>query len=91
MKVRLLAVVVATMAVPLSCATIQPRTGMTFNELYGQVARTDCGWLELVSAKGDISVYRVALSNPGCNQNIFYSFQDDQLVKTEQGQLYERR
>jgi hypothetical protein len=91
MKVRLLAVVVAAMVVLLSCATIHPRVGMTFNELYGQVARTDCGWLELASAKGGISVYRVALSNPGCNRNILYSFQDDRLVKTEQGHLHERR
>lgn len=65
--------------------------GMTFNELYGQVARSDCGWLELVSGKGDVSVYHVALSNPGCNQNIFYSFQEDQLVKIEQGQSHEQR
>ena len=91
MKMRLLAAVVATMAVPLSCGTLQPRIGMTFNELYGQVARTDCGWLELVEAKGDLSMYHVALSKPGCNQNIFYSFQDDKLVKTEQGKLYEQR
>ncbi len=71
-----------------ACATgnaIHPHLGMTFNELYEQVARTDCGWLELVSAKGDISVYHVALSSPGCNQKIFFSFQEDQLVKTEQG------
>jgi hypothetical protein len=60
--------------------------GMTFNELYAQVARTDCGWLEMVSAKDDILAYRVALSKSGCNQNIIYSFQDDQLVKIEQGQ-----
>jgi hypothetical protein len=60
--------------------------GMTFNDLYGQVARTNCGWLEMVAAKGDILVYRVARSSPGCNQDIFYYFQDDQLVKTEQGQ-----
>jgi len=91
MKGRLLAAVVTTMAVLLSCATIQPRMGMTFNELYGQVARTECGWLELVSATGEISVYHVALPNPGCNQEIYYFFQDDQLVKTEQGQWYEKR
>jgi len=60
--------------------------GMTFNELYAQVARTDCGWLEMVSAKGDILVYRVALSGPGCNRKILFSFQDDRLVKTEHEQ-----
>ena len=72
-----------------ACATgntMHPHTGMAFNDLYGQVTRADCGWLEMVSAKGDILVYRVALSGPGCNQKIFFSFQDDQLVKTEQEQ-----
>jgi hypothetical protein len=76
-----------------ACGTIpiQPRMGMTFNELYKQVARTDCGWLEVVSGEGDIYVYHVALSNPGCNPNIFYYFKDDQLVKIDQGPLYEQR
>lgn len=91
MKARLLAVVAATMAVLPSCAALQPRMGMTFNELYGQVARTKCGWLEMVSAEGGITVYRVALPNPGCDRNIYYSFQDDRLVKTEKGQLDKQR
>ena len=83
---RLLICAVVLLSACATSSAIHPHMGMTFNELYGQVARTDCGWLELVSAKGDISVYHVALSNPGCNQKIHYSFQDDQLVKTEQGQ-----
>ena len=69
---------------------MHPHMGMSFNELYGQVARADCGWLEVVSLKGSISVYHVTLSNPGCNPNIFYYFQDDKLVEINQGQLYEQ-
>ena len=62
---------------------IDPRTGMSFNELYGQVAQAGCGWLEVESKKGDLSVYHVAFSKPGCNQKIHYSFKDDQLEKIE--------
>jgi hypothetical protein len=62
---------------------IHPRMGMAFNELYGQVAQAGCGWLQLESKKGDMFVYHVALSNPGCNPKIFYYFQDDQIVKIE--------
>jgi len=83
---RLLVCSVVLLSACGTISAIHPRMEMTFNELYGQVARTDCGWLEIVSAKDNILVYRVALSNSGCNQNIFYSFQDDQLVKMEQGQ-----
>jgi len=75
----------------IACGTMQPYIGMTFNDLYGQVARADCGWLELVLGKGDILVYHVALSNPGCNQKIYYYFQDDQLVNIDQGKLYEQQ
>ena len=81
---RLLICVVVLLSACATGSAIPSRIGMTFNELYGQVARTDCGWLEMVSAKGDILVYRVALSGPGCNRKIFFSFQDDQLVTTEQ-------
>jgi hypothetical protein len=73
-----------------ACASMHPHMGMSFNDLYGQVARADCGWLEVVSLKGGISVYHVALSNPGCNQNIYYYFRDDQLVEIHQGSLYEQ-
>ena len=83
---RLLICAVALLSACATGNTMPSRMGMTFNELYGQVARTGCGWLEMVSAKGDILVYRVALSGPGCNRKIFFSFQDDQLVKTEQEQ-----
>ena len=74
----------------ISCGTMQPRMGMTFNDLYGQVARAGCGWLEVVSLKGGISVYHVTYSNPDCNPNIFYYFQDDKLVDINQRQLYEQ-
>ena len=83
---RLLICAVVLLSACATGSTMPSRMGMTFNELYGQVARTGCGWLEMVSAKGDILVYRVALSGPGCNRKIFFSFQDDQLVKTEQEQ-----
>jgi hypothetical protein len=63
---------------------------MTFNELYGQVAQAGCGWLEVVSLKGGISEYHVTHSNPGCNPNIYYFFQDDQLVEINQGRLHEQ-
>ena len=62
---------------------IQPRMGMDFNELYGQVAQAGCGWLQLESKKEDVSVYHVAHSRPGCDPNILYSFQNDQIVKIE--------
>ena len=67
-----------------ACASMHPRIGMSFNELYGQVARADCGWLEVVSLEGDVSAYHVARSKPGCNPNILYCFQDDQLVEIKQ-------
>ena len=62
---------------------ITPRIGMDFNELYGQAAQAGCGWLQLESKKGEISVYHVAISRPGCNPKILYHFQDDQIVKIE--------
>jgi len=65
---------------------LQPRLGMTFNELYGQVVLAGCGWLEVESKKDDISTYHVTLSYPGCNPKIVYSFRDDKLVNFEQGQ-----
>ena len=62
---------------------INPRVGMEFNELYGQVVQAGCGWLQVELKKGDVSSYHVALSSPGCNQKILYSFKNDQLVKIE--------
>ena len=62
---------------------ITPRIGMAFNELYRQAAQAGCGWLSLESKKGDVTVYHVAHSKPGCNPNIYYTFKDDQLVKFE--------
>ena len=62
---------------------MNPRMGMAFNELYGQVAQAGCGWLEVESKEGDITEYHVALSRPGCNTKIHYHFQDDKLVKIE--------
>jgi hypothetical protein len=62
---------------------IDPRMGMDFNELYRQAAQAGCGWLSLESKKGDVTVYHVAHSKPGCNPNIHYTFKDDQLVKFE--------
>jgi hypothetical protein len=69
---------------------MQPRIGMTFNELYGQVDRADCGWLVVVSLTDGIAVYQVTNSNPDCNPNTYYFFQDDQLVEINQGQLPEQ-
>lgn len=74
----------------IACGTIQPRMGMTFNDLYGQVDRAGCGWLVVVSLTDGIAVYHVAHSHPGCNPNIFYSFQDDLLVEINQGHLPEQ-
>ena len=62
---------------------MNPRLGMAFNELYGQVAQGGCGWLELESKKGDVTEYHVALSRPGCNSKIHYHFYNDELVKIE--------
>jgi len=62
---------------------IHPRIGMAFNELYGQVAQAGCGWLQMKSKEGDISVYHVALSKSDCNAKILYSFKDDHLVKID--------
>ena len=70
---------------------MEPRVGMDFNELYGQVAQAGCGWLEVESKKGEITEYHVALSKPGCNPKIHYHFQGDKLVKIEEGQWYEQR
>lgn len=69
---------------------MQPRIGMTFNDLYRQVAFTGCGWLEAVSATGSIIEYHVTYSNPDCNPNIFYLFQEDRLVAIKQGPSYEQ-
>ncbi len=33
---------------------IDPRMGMAFNELYGQVVQAGCGWLQLESKNSDI-------------------------------------
>jgi len=74
----------------IACGIMQPRMGMTFNDLYGQVDRAGCGWLVVVSLTDGIAVYQVTHNNPGCNPNIFYSFQDDQLVEINQGQLPEQ-
>jgi len=74
----------------IACGIMQPRMGMTFNDLYGQVDRAGCGWLVVVSLTDGIAVYQVTHNNPGCNPNIFYSFQDDQLVGINQGQLPEQ-
>jgi len=63
---------------------------MTFNELYGQVDRADCGWLVVVSLTDGIAVYQVTNSDPVCNPNTYYFFQDDQLVDINQGQLPEQ-
>ena len=62
---------------------IDPRVGMYYNELYAQAVHAGCGWLAVESRKDDLSVYHVALSKPGCNQKIRYSFKDDELVKIE--------
>jgi len=62
---------------------LNPRVGMEFNELYGQVVQAGCGWLQVEFKKGDIYSYHVALSSPGCNQKILYTFKDDQLVNIE--------
>src|SRR5512135_1547603 len=62
---------------------MDPRIGMTFNELYGQAAQAGCGWLQVESKKEDITAYHAALSNPGCNPKILYYFQGDQLVKID--------
>jgi len=62
---------------------IHPRMGMAFNELYGQVAQAGCGWLQMKSKEGDISVYHVALSKSDCNAKILYSFKDDHLVSID--------
>ena len=70
-------------ALVIACGTMQPRLGMTFNELYGQVAQAGCGWLELESKKDDVTEYHVALSKPGCNPKIHYHFYNDELVKIE--------
>jgi len=74
----------------IACGTMQPRIGMTFNELYGQVDRADCGWLVVVSLTDGIAVYQVTNSDPVCNPNAYYFFQDDQLVDINQGQLPEQ-
>lgn len=74
----------------IACGILQPRMGMTFNDLYRQVARAGCGWLEAVSATGGITGYHVTHSDPDCNPDVFYFFQDDQLVEIKQGQLYEQ-
>ena len=74
----------------IACGTMQPRIGMTFNELYGQVDRADCGWLVVVSLTDGIAVYQVTNSDPVCNPNTYYFFQDDQLVDINQGQLPEQ-
>src|SRR5512135_1490373 len=62
---------------------MNPRIGMAFSELYGQTAQAGCGWLEVESKTGEITEYHVSLSRPGCNPNIHYHFQDDQLVKID--------
>jgi hypothetical protein len=77
---------ISSVVLLIACGTMQPRIGMTFNDLYGQVDRAGCGWLVVVSLTDGIAVYHVTHSNPGCNPNIYYSFQDDQLVEINQGQ-----
>ncbi len=62
---------------------MDPSVGMDFNDLYRQAVQAGCGWLVMESRKDDLTVYHVALSNPGCNQKTLYSFKDDHLVKIE--------
>ena len=62
---------------------VDPRLGMDFNDLYGQVAQAGCGWLQVESRKGDITSYHAALSRPGCDPKIIYHFEGDRLVKID--------
>ena len=62
---------------------MDPSVGMDFNDLYRQAVQAGCGWLVVESRKDDLTVYHVALSKPGCNHNIRYSFKNDELVKIE--------
>jgi len=81
---------ISSVVLLIAWGTMQPRIGMTFNELYRQVAQAGCGWLVVASLTDGIAVYHVTHSNPDCNPNTFYSFQDDQLVEINQGQLPEQ-
>lgn len=62
---------------------VDPRLGMDFNDLYGQIAQAGCGWLQVESRKGDITSYHAALSRPGCDPKIIYHFEGDRLVKID--------
>ena len=62
---------------------VDPRLGMDFNDLYGQVAQAGCGWLQVESRNGDITSYHAALSRPGCDPKIIYHFEGDRLVKID--------
>lgn len=78
----------------IACAPMEPRMEMTYRELGRQVAGAGCGRLVMVGADGNRSVYKIATnySSPSsCREDIFYYFQDNKLIRIDQGQLFEQR
>lgn len=64
-----------------ACAAFNPRIGMSVSELRGMTADSFNGRLELISADGTRSVYRVPTK-----RDIVYVFESNRLVRVEQAQ-----
>jgi hypothetical protein len=64
-----------------ACAAFNPRVGMSVSELSHMTAKSFNGGLELISADGTRSVYRVPTK-----RDIVYVFESNRLVRVEQAQ-----
>ena len=64
-----------------ACVAFQPRVGMSLGELRHMTAKSFNGSLELISADGNRSVYRVP-----DKRDIVYVFENNKLVSVEQAQ-----
>jgi hypothetical protein len=65
----------------IACAAFNPRIGMSVGELRHMTAQSFNGGLELISADGNRSVYRVPTM-----RDIVYIFEGNKLVRVEQAQ-----
>ena len=65
----------------IACASFEPRLGMSLGELRSMTAKSFNGSLELISADGSRSVYRVS-----DRRDVVYVFEKNRLVGVEQAQ-----
>jgi hypothetical protein len=81
-----------------ACGTpLQPRIGMPYDQFKKQVTLgtawggAGCSGVEMIVAEGDMTAYRVKSEGGNCPRGVFYYFQNDKLVRIDQGELYQQR